>query len=158
MNDMLLHSFSGKVEQIEDFSCEQRLTIQAENNITHLIVNKDTLIVNREQIMVGDEVTIYIDANAPAPLIYPPLYHAVIISKLVPHYTVKASHFDYQLISEDGQLQLHIGDQTIIQYENGQYYTGQLENRLLAVVYDRSTRSIPAQTTPLLVTVICSSQ
>lgn len=153
---MLLLSFTGTIVQIEDFPCDQRLTIQNAGEITRMMTNNNSYIVNREQLMIGDEVTIYIDGNAPVPLIYPPQYHAVIIAKHVPSYTVKVAYFNDQLISEDHQLQLIKDDKTVIQYENGQLYKGPIENRFLAVVYDRSTRSIPAQTSPLSITVLCS--
>lgn len=165
VDGMFIRTLTGTIEDIEDvtmenstggFHCFQQFTLRIGAEIVYVIVNRDTYIINRELLRIGDEIMVYIDGNAPVPLIYPPQYTAVILAKNVPEYHVKVSYFNDELISEDHQLQLQIGSQTVIQYENGQPYSGSLQDHLLAVVYGPSTRSIPAQTTPYAITVICS--
>lgn len=162
---MFVLSFDGIVEEINDISmhnmqgnlnCSQRFTIRSNGEIVHIIVNRETYIVQRNVIEIGDEITVYYDGNAPVPLIYPPQYTAVLLAKKVPQYNVKVAYFDDNLVSDDHQLQIRVDDSVVIQYENGQPYRGPIQHHLLAVVYDRSTRSIPAQTTPISITVICS--
>jgi hypothetical protein len=68
---------------------------------------------------------------------------------------VKLDYFDSQLVSGDGTLKLNISPLTQIILDNGQAFTGNPLNRNLTVVYGPTTRSIPAQTTPYKIIVMC---
>jgi hypothetical protein len=68
---------------------------------------------------------------------------------------VKVDFFNYQLVSSDGSLRLNISPDTRILLENGQLFNRNPANRYLVVVYSATTRSIPAQTTPSQIIVMC---
>ena len=159
--------FSGTVTMINDYwingneqlaGCIKLMSVEKEDEtIVNFIVEPVTYFVRHEMIKVGDKVTGFYDGNAPVPLIYPPQYKAIVMAKNVPYYNVKADYFDKQLISSDGQLKLNIGPKTRKVLENGQAFTGNLANRYIIVVYGVSTKSIPAQTTPYEIVVMCMS-
>ena len=68
---------------------------------------------------------------------------------------VKVDYFDSDLVSSDGKLKLNIAPTTQVVLENDQSFTKIPKNRDLIVVYGASTKSIPAQTVPYKVIVIC---
>lgn len=107
-------------------------------------------------------MTGFYDADAPVPLIYPPQYRAIVMAKAhtdrfvsVRDRFVSVSFFNSQLLSSDGNLKLNLSRQTEIVLENGQDFNGNPANRDLIVIYGATTRSIPAQTTPYKVIVLC---
>ena len=59
------------------------------------------------------------------------------------------------LVNEDQTLQLNMDGSVNVRTTNNQYFQGSPANHDLVVVYGSSTRSIPAQTTPELVVVLC---
>ena len=103
----------------------------------------------------GDFITGYYNGNAPAILIYPPQFPALIIVKYQEHQNVKVDFFNSRLVSSDNMLRLNIGPNTLIMLKNGQAFRGNVANRNLIVVYGASTRSIPAITTPERIIVWC---
>jgi hypothetical protein len=103
-------------------------------------------------ISLGDIVVGFYDVNTPVPLIYPPQYRAIVMSRIVPGQNVKVAYFNEQLISSDGTLKLNISPFIQILLVNDQVFTA---NHNLLVVYGPTTRSFPAQTTPYRITVIC---
>ncbi len=156
--------FSGTVTGIEDFwtyneqeaGCNKLMTLMDNNgNIVNFVVTPATYVVGRETLNVGDSVTGFYDATLPVILIYPPQYRAVVMAKASPTRSVAVDRFDSQLISSDGALKLNVSPSTQIVLENDQLFTGSIENRDLIVIYGAATRSIPAQTTPYKLIVIC---
>lgn len=159
-----LFGIQGKVGAIEIFDtnnknelgCFQSLTLFTPDNQEYqFIISPDTFIVDQTPIRVGNTVTCYYDQLAPVPLIYPPRFNALVITKPTPYENIYVGFFKKDLVSEDNMLQLNISDKTILQLENGMPYEGRLENRNLVVIYGATTRSIPAQTTPSKVIVLC---
>ncbi|PSL47050.1 hypothetical protein B0H94_105206 [Salsuginibacillus halophilus] len=158
------HSFSGVVTGIHDFlitpddqtGCYQLLSVQdGANSIVNFVVSPSTYIVERDRISVGDWITGYYDANAPVPLIYPPQYRALVIVRESPVRNVKVDAFDSHLVSQDKSLKLHLAPCTKRSLTNGLAFTKSPANRDLVVIYGPSTKSIPAQTTPFEVIVLC---
>ncbi len=121
----------------------------------NFVVAPTTYFVDHAMVAVGDRVTGYYDANAPVPLIYPPQFRALVMVRDTAYQNVKVDHFNRRLESSDGTLKLNISPTTRILLENGQAFTGSPANRNLIVVYGASTRSIPAQTTPTSIIVMC---
>ncbi|MGM8365639.1 hypothetical protein ACLIBG_09165 [Virgibacillus sp. W0181] len=158
------NGFQGTVTAIHDLEsgdygkgCVKMVSLQNEEGAqVNFILSPDTYVVNQETITLGDIVTGYYDANAPAILIYPPQYPALVMVKERVNLNVKVSYFDNNLLSQDGQLKINIHPNTQIITTNGQIFTGTLTNRNLIVIYGPSTKSIPAQTTPYQVSVLCS--
>ncbi|WP_029267501.1 hypothetical protein [Virgibacillus alimentarius] len=156
-------SFRGEVMGIQDIStgeygegCVKMIALQNEEGAqVNFILSPATYVVNQEMIKTGDIVTGYYDGNAPTIMIYPPQYQALVMVKEYAHQHGMASYFDSELISQDHQLKLNIHPSTQITTTNGQAYTGSIANRNLVVIYGPSTKSIPAQTTPYQVIVLC---
>lgn len=138
--------------------CSQFVTMELEDgSIVNFVVTADTYVVNYDNLSVGMEVMFFYDADAPMILIYPPQYQAVAVAQVTPGQNVTVSFFDRNLVSSDGRLQLNLDRNVPVRTVNNQTFTGNPANRYLLAVYDRTTRSIPAQTTPQLVVVLCNA-
>ncbi|EWG12267.1 hypothetical protein [Cytobacillus firmus] len=153
--------FTGTIVQISDFNGEGCLKlISADNGMggtVNFIVSPSTYVLDQTMLSAGDIITGYYDGNAPVPLIYPPQYRALVVVKHTSQQNVKTDYFNSQLISSDGQLQLNVSPYTRMVLTNGQAFTGSPANRDLVVTYGPSTKSIPAQTTPYKIIVLCLS-
>ncbi|MDP4105929.1 MAG: hypothetical protein Q8935_13405 [Bacillota bacterium] len=159
------NSFHGTVTKISDFNMGQNCEAEGcyklmtlENGlgaIVNFVVSPTTYFVDHAVVAVGDSVTGYYDGNAPALLIYPPQYPALVMVKESPYQNVKVDFFDSQLESSDGRLRLNVSPYTQIILTNGQPFSRSPENRNLIVIYGSVTKSIPAQTTPFRIIVWC---
>lgn len=133
-------------------------TISVDNgygSVVNFVVSPTTYFVNHETVAIGDKVTGYYDGNAPALLIFPPQYQALIMVKESNNQNVKVDYFSNELESSDSQLKLNISPYTQIILTNDQPFLGNPSNRNLIVIYGASTKSIPAQTTPYKIIVWC---
>jgi len=140
----------------ESEGCYKLFTVENElGAIVNFVVSPTTYFVDHEMIVVGDRLTGYYDGDAPALLIYPPQYQALVMVKDNPNQNVKVNYFNNQLVSSDGQLQLNLSPFTQIILTNGQLFSRYPANRDLIVIYGPTTRSIPAQTTPYRIIVLC---
>ena len=152
-------SFNGIVTAINDFDhngCNKLMSVSGRSGDTvNFAVSPDTYFAEQEIVEVGDIITGYYNGNAPAILIYPPQYPALIVVKYNPNQNVKVDYFNSRLISNDGQLKLNIAPYTQIILKNGQIFTGNIANRNLVVFYGPTTRSVPAQTTPTKIIFWC---
>lgn len=158
-------SFSGVVRAIDDFwigtnndggGCYQLYSIDNGSGATvNFVVEPTTYFVNHAMVRVGDRVTGFYDGNVATPMIYPPQYRAVVMAKESSAHNVTVSFFNNQLVSSDGMLSLNVTNKTKIVLENGQAFDRYPGNRNLIVVYGATTRSIPAQTTPEQIIVMC---
>lgn len=157
-------SFTGVVMDIQDFwreagepaGCVKLMTLaDSRGDTANFVVMPDTYFVDHAMVKSKDHVTGFYDAAAPVPMIYPPQYVAVVMAKMVVGRQVTVDYFGRDLISSDGQLQLNIGPDTAVMLENGQAFSGRPIGRDLAVTYGPVTRSIPAQTTPYQIVVLC---
>lgn len=157
-------SFSGYVMAIEDFmigapeeaGCYKLVSVVNEASApVNFVVSPDTYVVDHVMLKIGDFVTGYYDGDAPAILIYPPQYPALVMVKETPRQNVKVSFFNDDLVSSDGQLKLNLTPQVPIVLTNGQAFTQNVAGRNLIVSYGPATKSIPAQTTPYKIIVLC---
>lgn len=156
--------FSGTVMHIEDFypsegvkaGCYKLMSLENKNKEpVNFVISPETYFVNNEVVKVGDKVTGFYDANAPAILIYPPQYPAIVISKNKEYQNVVVDYFNQELINSDGNLKLNLAPSTEVILTNNQPFTGYPGNRNLIVIYGATTKSIPAQTTPHKIIVLC---
>ena len=141
-------SATGIIQSVSNMSndcCNLMVTLITENGIVNMIVTPDTYVVNNLRLRRGMSVVAFYDADAPAVLIFPPQQENVTIQR-----------FDDNLVSFDNTLQLNIGPNTMITTTNGQPFTCDLGNRQLMVFYGNTTRSIPPQTTPRRIIVLCN--
>jgi len=151
-------SFTGEVVEINDFTPVEGAKIigleDKEGMPINMIVSKDTFVVNNDKITVGARVTGYFDANAPMILIYPAQYSPKVVVVENEDYQVKVDIFNEDLISADNMLKLNISEDTEIIGQDGEDFIGELAGGKLVVIYTISTKSIPAQTTPLKIIVL----
>lgn len=135
--------------------CNSMISIRNENGITNFVLSPATYVVQETQLRLGMRVTIFYDSNLPVPAIFPPQYQAVFITRLQPNETVFAGYFNDELVAEDNSLRLNIARTTEILTSNGQRFSCELGGHLLIVYYRNTTFSIPPQTTPRRIIVIC---
>ncbi len=136
--------------------CSQMVSLRTENGIVNFAVDMDTVIIDSRQLRQGMRVAAFYDGNLPVPLIFPPQYRAQIVTVLGRNEQVMLNYFDENLTATDGSLQLNVGPGTVIKTINGQNITCNLGEHILLVYYTVTTRSIPPQTTPRRIIVLCS--
>ncbi|HLR51325.1 MAG TPA: hypothetical protein VK072_00415 [Candidatus Avamphibacillus sp.] len=157
--------FSGYVTTINDFmitsddedaGCYKLISVEnGPDTSVNFVVSPNTYFVDHTMVSTGDWITGYYDGNAPVPMIFPPQYGAIVMEKENPYQNVKVAYFDSNLLSSDGQLKLNISPSTPKLLTNGQAFTKNPANRNLIVIYGPVTKSIPAQTTPYKIIVLC---
>jgi len=158
--------FHGMITMIDDFwidesgegaGCYKLMSVENEygNSVVNFVVAPTTYFVNHVTMAIGDMVTGFYDANAAVPLIFPPQFRAIVMARDSLYQNVKVDYFNNQLVSSDNNLKLNIAPWTQIVLENDQSFTKNISNRNLIVVYGATTRSIPAQTSPYKIVVMC---
>ncbi len=155
------HAFTGEIKEIRERQKETDMYYLSVKNSANqpvtIVITKDTFLLGDGEIEEGSIITSYYDRDAPMLMIYPPQYSAevvVIEDKNEKMETIKVDLFDENLVSSDQSLKLHLSDETKIILKNGEVFEGDVRNRNLAVIYHVSTRSIPAQTTPIKIIVL----
>lgn len=126
-----------------------------DGNIVNFMVTPSTYVVDFETLSEGMQCTFWYSMDVPMPLIYPPQYNAVVAAVLKNGQMVNVGYYDTSLVNEDQTLQLNLDKRVAVRTTNNQYFQGSPANHNLVVTYDNSTRSIPAQTTPLKIVVLC---
>lgn len=126
-----------------------------DGNTVNFIMSPHTYVVDFETLSVGMTCTFWYAADAPMPLIYPPQYNAVAAAREKMERMVNVGYYNISLVNDDQTLQLNMDGSVNVRTTNNQYFQGNPAGHNLVVVYGSSTRSIPAQTTPKLVVVLC---
>ncbi len=126
-----------------------------DGNTVNFMVTPSTFVVDWETLSVGMKCTFWYQADAPVPLIYPPQYTAVVAAQEKNDRRIDVGFYNTSMVNETQTLQLNIDGSVDIRTTNNQYFQGSPANHNLVVIYDTSTRSIPAQTTPKMVVVLC---
>lgn len=138
-----------------DSCCSMMLSIVSDKGIVNAVVTGETVIIDHVRLRTGMRVAVFYDTSLPAAAVYPPRYQAEIVTLLRRGQQVVLDYFDSELTSADGSLKLNIGGMTDVVTANGQSYICSPENTELLVYYTTSTFSIPAQTTPQKIVVLC---
>lgn len=138
-----------------DSCCSMVVSLISNSNIVNVVVTGETVVVDNVRLRPGMRIAAFYDANLPTPAVFPPQYRAELVTTLRRNQQVKLDYFDDDLTSSDNSLRLNIGPTTNIVTLNGQQYTCSPENSELLVYYTTTTFSIPAQTTPQRVIVLC---
>ena len=138
-----------------DDCCSMTLSVISGSNIVNVVVSGDTTVIDNVRLRPGMRIAAFYDTNLPTPAVYPPQYRAELITTLRRGQQVLLDYFDDELTSADGSLKLNIGPMTNVMTLNGQQYTCSPENTELLVYYTAGTFSMPAQTTPQKVIVMC---
>ena len=136
--------------------CTQVITLSVEGQPVNMILSDDTFVVDTMRLMPGMRVAAFYDNTLPVPLIYPPQYQAVLIAVVRPEEDVNLSWFDETLTASDQSLKLNLYQSTVLSTLNGQPYFCFPSNHFLLVYYAAATKSIPPQTAPNRVIVLCS--
>ena len=131
------------------------VSLISDGNIVNVVVSGDTTVVDNVRLRPGMRIAAFYDTNLPTPAVYPPQYRAELVTTVRRGQQVMLDYFDDSLASADGSLKLNIGPMTNVETLNGQRYTCSPENTELLVYYTATTFSIPAQTTPQRVIVMC---
>ena len=134
--------------------CTQVIALSVEGQPVNMILSDDTFVVDTMRLMPGMRVAAFYDNTLPVPLIYPPQYQAVLIAVVRPEEDVNLSWFDETLTASDQSLNLY--QSTVLSTLNGQPYFCFPANHFLLVYYAATTKSIPPQTAPNRVIVLCS--
>lgn len=138
--------------------CMSFVTVEdMDGNTVNFVITPATFVVDWETLSSGMTATFWYRTDAPVPLIYPPQYNAVVAAQEQNGRFVDVSFYNASLVNEAQTLQLNIDGSVNIRTTNNQFFQGNPANRNLVVVYTTSTRSIPAQTTPQQVIVLCNS-
>lgn len=136
--------------------CMQLISVENEEGaVTNFVVSADTYVVDLMTLYEGQEVIVFYEADGAAPLIYPPQYPAAIVTWQAEGVNVSVGYFNRALLNVEQSLKLNIGPDTRVVTENNQIYEGNPGNHTLIVEYGAVTRSVPAQTTPERIIVLC---
>ena len=149
---------TGVIQNVSSFGencCEQQVTIRNDSGINNFIISTDTYVIGEVRLRPGMSVTAFYDASLPIPLIFPPRYQAVIIGRKNPSENIFAGYFDDTLTAGDNELTLNIARSTEVVTSNGQVFRCRPAEQMLIVYYSETTRSIPPQTTPRKIIVLC---
>ncbi|MCC8026117.1 MAG: hypothetical protein LIP16_12585, partial [Clostridium sp.] len=161
MNYEHLISVTGIITSISPFNndcCSQFVAISAEGQEIHLIMSPDTMVVDSMRLLPGMRIAAFYDSMAPVPLIYPPQYRALMVTTLRAEEDITLKYFDESLTASDNSLKLNIFPSTFISTQNGQSYPCTLGNHYMMVYYTNTTKSIPAQTSPTRIIIMCRLQ
>ncbi len=126
-----------------------------DGNTVVFVLTPSTYVVDYTTLSVGMLCTFWYRADAPVPLIYPPQYNAVVVAQERRGRFVDVSFYNASLINEEQTLRLNMDGRVDVRTTNNQYFQGSPANHNLVVEYSVTTRSIPAQTTPNRVVVLC---
>lgn len=135
--------------------CSQRMSLRTENGIVNFIVGPETLVIDSRQLRAGMQVAAFYDSSLPVPLIFPPQFTAQIVTVLGRKEQVMLNFFDSNLVAGDRSLQLNLAENTAMETVNGQRFTCNPGNHTMLVYYTVTTRSIPPQTTPRRIVILC---
>lgn len=146
------------ISRIPGQCCQQMLSLLSETGVVNFVISPDTYVVNGVRLRPGMNVAAFYDRNMPVPLIYPPQFRAAVVTVRFPEESIMLDVFDRNLLNSQRTLRLNIAPTTDVITSNGQTFSCDPGNKLLLVFYSRTTRSIPAQTTPHRVIVMCGEE
>lgn len=156
MNYEKLVPVIGTILNTTDIDCCNRMvTLRGENGIVNFIVGPETKVIDSRQLRTGMHVAAFYDSSLSIPMIFPPQYRACLVTVLGKNEQVTIKYFNGALLAQDNSLQLNIAGNTKIETLNGQSFSCCVGGRTLLVYYSDTTRSIPPQTTPGKVVVMC---
>lgn len=135
--------------------CSQLMSLRTNDGIVNFVVGAQTKVIDDRRLRVGMRVAAFYDSSQPVLLIFPPQYRALLVTALGRNEQVTLNFFDRNLTAEDNSLQINVAGNTMVRTANGQEYRCNLANQILLVYYTMTTRSIPPQTTPSKIIVMC---
>lgn len=158
MANQTLVPVSGVIQRIVPLTgncCSMQVSIVNNSGVSNFIVSPSTYVIQEVHLRAGMLVTAFYDSSLAVPLVYPPEYQAVIIGRRNSGETIYAGYFDDDLLAEDQSLKLNVSPGTQILTANGQRFNCSLGGQMLIVYYTAATMSIPPQTNPRKIIVVC---
>ncbi len=158
MNYEFLTPVTGSIQTISQTPgdcCTQRLSIRSPEGPVNFMISSNTVVIDNTRLRPGMSVTAFYDASRPVPLIFPPQYQAELITTFRRDESVALNFFDRNLTARDHSLRLNIDRSTEVMTLNGQRFNCYPGGNFLLVYYSVTTRSIPPQTTPRKIIVLC---
>ncbi len=158
MNYNALIPVTGIIQNISQTSrdcCTQQMSLLTPDGPVNFMISANTTIVDNTRLRSGMSVTAFYDGSRPVPLIFPPQYQAELVTALRRNESAALNFFDRRLTAADNSLQLNLSPATEITTLNGQRFNCSPGENFLLVYYSVTTRSIPPQTTPRRVIVLC---
>lgn len=114
--------------------------------------------VSVADIKEGMDVTVVMPKNAPMTLSLPGMSSSALVVVINDsNKSMEVSYFDETLTNEGNSLALNIAEDTVITNNVGmkkRFVADDIKNKNAIVLYDITTRSLPAQTTPHFVMII----
>lgn len=135
--------------------CSWLVSVAVDKETVNFVVTGETIVIDNVRLRRGMRVAVFYDTSLPAPAIFPPQYQAELITVLRNGQDAALKFFDSTLTAEDNSLKLNLSPMTRIETINGQRFMCSPENQELLVYYSAITRSLPPQTTPHRIVVMC---
>ena len=136
--------------------CSRFVSVETrESGTINFVVTPETYIADFVSLSQGMDAHFIYNADLPAILIYPPQFGAVAVVSVETAVNVAAGYFDKRLVNTDNTLKLNVTRNVPVVTSNNQTFYGSPAGHYLLVMYNMSTRSIPAQTTPEKIVVMC---
>lgn len=159
-------TMSGKIESVEKGKNGYLISVTNEDmgviftaaETTFIVNSKDGSFMTFDELQKDMDITGIILKNGPMTLSLPPMTNAVGFVVGTESF-VTTGYFDEEWVSQDAQpiLQLNIAEETKIVDSKGSkkvFTADDVKEQDCMVVYGATTRSIPAQTTPILVMLL----
>lgn len=148
---------TGIIQNISrgDSCCTQMVSVSTDTGIVNFVVSSETKVIDSVRLRRGMRIAAFYDTNLPVPAIYPPQYQAELITTVRQNQNVTLRYFDENLVAEDNSLRLNISPMTNVVTANGQRFLCSPGNSELLVYYTATTFSIPPQTSPQKIVVMC---
>lgn len=159
MNYKSLTPITGMIQNVSQTPgdcCNQMVSLVTSNGPVNFIISADTLIIDSTRLRPGMMIAAFYDPTRPIPLIFPPQYQAELVTVLRSNEEVALNFFDRNLTAADNSLRLNLNRTTDISTMNGQRFSCSPGGNFLLVYYSVTTRSIPPQTTPRRIVVLCN--
>jgi len=157
-------SARGEIVSIDEYDGVVNVKIvDLDGNETVFVLNSDTIFPFSDSFEIGDTVTGWYQTDMPMAMIYPPQHNITVFVAGAPDdANVKVGRFhsmedstDSYFIAQGGEFAFKTDENTEIALEDGtELSSDDLNNRRIIVIYNRSTRSIPEQTTAVRLIVL----
>lgn len=161
---------TGEITNITKEDGEFEILVGSETDGTRFVLQPQNIILDvkslemkkADDLKIGMSVTVVIDKSAPMTMSLPPMCSgqtAVLINSSDKH--IEVAYFDDELVNETNTLKLNISNETMIQNSRGErrvFTEEDVKNQDAIVIYTASTRSIPAQTNPEYVLILCKEE
>ena len=138
--------------------CSMIISVSSSGETVDFVVSGDTIVIGNARLRRGMRVAAFYDTSLPAPAVFPPRYQAELIAPLRNNQEATLKFFDDTLTAEDSSLKLNLSPFTVVETLNGQRFLCSPEGLDLLVFYTTTTKSIPPQTTPQRIVVMCAGE